>query len=101
MKTLAVAFLFCLTSTIANAREEIFLADKPVHCSSLKLIIETVSGPGYREEPIWSGRDEKSKYVMTANKKTGTWTFIQYNDNIACVIGVGEKGTMVLPGKTV
>ncbi len=101
MRKLAMAFLFCLTSTIANAQDEISLVNKPVYCSSLKLVIETVTSPEYREEPVWSGRDEKSKYIMTANRKTGTWTFIQYNDNIACVIGVGDKGKMFIPGKPV
>lgn len=101
MKKIAVAFLFCLTSTIVNARDDIQLVQKPVYCSSLKLVIETVTSPEYNEKPIWSGRDEKSKYIMTANNKTGTWTMIQYNDNIACVIGVGENGNMINLGKPV
>lgn len=38
---------------------------------------------------------------MFSNIKTGTWTLIQYNDNIACVIGTGDNGKQIFLGKTV
>lgn len=67
--------------------------EKPVVCSDLKTVIETVSGPKWGEQPIWSGKDETSRYVLTSNHKTKTWTMIQFNDKIACIIGIGDSAS--------
>lgn len=73
--------------------------EKPVVCSDLKTIIETVSGSKWQEEPVWSGRDDTSRYVLTVNQKTKTWTMIQFNDKIACIIGIGESATPIIFNK--
>ena len=94
MKATAVAFLFCLTSTIAYAIQP-FTVEKPVFCSDVKSMIEFLSGEEYREVPAWVGKDEKSKYVLMANEKTKTWTIVQFNDQVACVLGTGTNGNIV------
>lgn len=94
MKATAVAFLFCLTSTIAYAIQP-FTVEKPVFCTDVKSMIEFLSGEEYREVPAWVGKDEKSKYVVMANEKTKTWTIIQFNDQVACVLGTGTQGNIV------
>lgn len=99
MRKLTVAFLLGLTSFVAHAQKEI-IVEKPVFCSSLKIVIETITGT-YQEEPFWRGADEKSKFLMTVNPKSGSWTMIQYNDQIACVLGVGNNSKVLLLGKTV
>jgi len=98
MQKLAVAFLFGLTTLVANA--QVITVEKPVVCSDLKTVIENVSS-NYQEEPFWSGSDSLSKFVIMSNKKTGTWTIIQYNDKIACIIGTGENGKLLNLGKSV
>ena len=97
MKATAVAFLFCLTSTIAYAIQP-FTVEKPVFCTDVKSMIEFLSGGEYREVPAWVGKDEKSKYVVMANEKTKTWTIIQFNDQVACVLGTGTHGN-IIPSK--
>lgn len=94
-----VAFLFCLTSTIVYASES-FTVNKPVFCSDVKSIIEFLTGEGYREQPYWVGKDEKSKYIMLVNQKTKTWSMVQFNDQVACVIGAGEGSRLLNLGKT-
>jgi len=98
MRKLAVAFLFGLNTLVANA--QVIQIEKPVVCSTLKIIVETIS-QDFQEQPAWRGNDAKSKYIMFANSKTGTWTFIQYDDKIACVIGSGENGKQIFLGKTI
>lgn len=100
MKTCAVAFLFCLTSTIVYAAE-LFTVSKPVICSDPKSIIEYLSGEDYREQPNWAGRDEKSRYVLMVNDKTKTWSMVQFNDTVACIIGAGESASRLNLGKPV
>jgi len=67
---------------------------KPVPCKDAKtLALEVLKK--YGEEPIWFGEDETadSKYTITYNKQTKTWTFIQFDDNKACVLGYGQNVT--------
>ena len=72
--------------------------EKPVICDKIKTIVEVISGSKYSEQPVWVGQDDTSKYVMMANEKTGTWTIIQFNDQIACILGSGENHRIVNPG---
>lgn len=99
MKASAVAFLFCLTSTIAYAVEP-FSTQKPVVCADLKTIIEFISGGEFKEQPYWTAKDDKSKYVLMVNEQTKTWTLIQFNDQVACILGAGENSNKVNIGRT-
>ena len=63
--------------------------EKPVVCDISKVVIETLIGKDYKEQPFWIGNDETSRYVMLVNEKTKTWSFVQFNENVACVLGTG------------
>ena len=93
MQRLALAFLFCLTSSIANAQPAVQL-EKPVTCSTLKMVVEQLSEM-YKEEPHWSGAGVYSKYIMFVNPNTQAWTLVEYNDTVACIIGTGERSTLL------
>ena len=94
MKKTAVAFLFCLNSTIAYAIQP-FTVNKPVFCTDVKSMIEFLSGEDYQEVPTWIGKDDSSKYVLMSNEKHKTWTLVQFNDQVACVLGAGTDGSIV------
>jgi hypothetical protein len=99
MRKLAVAFLLALTSLVANA--EIVESNKPVVCSDVKTVIENISSV-YNESPYWIGAgNDSSKYVLMVNSKTKTWTIIQFNDKIACVIGTGSRGNLINLGENI
>jgi hypothetical protein len=98
MHKLAMAFLLGLTGFVVHA--QVIQVEKPVVCSNLKTIVETIS-QDFQEQPAWRGNDSNSKYIMFANDKTGSWTLIQYSDKIACVIGSGENGRQIFLGKPV
>ena len=93
MRMLALAFLFCLTSSIANAQPAVQV-DKTVTCSTLKNVVEQLSGI-YKEEPNWTGVSAYSKYIMFVNPNTQAWTLVEYNDTVACIIGTGERSTLL------
>lgn len=99
MKNPSVAFLFCLISSIANAQS--FQSSKPVLCAEIKELFKTLSGD-FKEIPMWSGKDASndSRYALFINEKTGTWTILQFSADTACVLGLGEKSSM-LPGNGV
>ena len=72
--------------------------EKPVICDKPEVVIKSLQDR-FKEQPLWLGIDEKSRYALFVNEKTKDWTIIQFNDNIACVIGVGEKSKFVFgPG---
>lgn len=98
MKKLIVAFLFCLTSLIANA--EGFVLNKPVICVDLQSLLKSLTET-HIELPIMLGKDssDSSKYSLFINQKTGTWTFIQFDDDVACIIGVGTSAVLKLGQK--
>jgi hypothetical protein len=71
--------------------------DKKVVCDYVAPVLDAVRNSQYKEIPVWSGSssDGKSKYIVVANTSTGTWTIIQFNEDIACFIGEGKDSTLV------
>lgn len=96
MNKVVVAFLFCLTSSIANAQA--FEAHKPLLCDETKKIIESLN-TNWKEIPIWTAKDgrDESRYGLFVNDKTKTWTLIQLTPQYACILGVGEESKLILP----
>ena len=94
MRPIALAFLFCLSSSVVNAQTAVQI-DKTVTCSTLKHVVEQLSGI-YQEEPHWNGVGNHSKYIMFVNPQTRSWTLVEYTDSgVACIIGTGEKSTLL------
>lgn len=81
-----------------QAQENVEL-QKKVLCNKVGVILSAMSANGYKEVPVWSGSEGDSRLMLLANEKTGTWTLIQMNTQIACVIGSGEKHKMVTNSK--
>jgi len=93
----AVAFLFCLTSTIANAqnKDSAFETQKPVVCDTTKKVLSVLMEK-HGEMPAWAGTDSSTntQYVLLVNPKSKTWTMVQFNPEIACVLGLGDKSIL-------
>lgn len=89
MRSIAMAFLFCLLSPIANAQEIIDL-QKPLKCSKPEAVMSYFRD-NFKEMPMWVGKTNTNTYVtLLVNKETRTWTLIEYEANLACVLGAGE-----------
>jgi hypothetical protein len=92
----SVVFLFCLSSTIANAQDiEAFNVSKKVICADTKSVFKNITESKYKELPVWVGRTEDSTMSIIANEETGTWTLIQFNKEVACVIDAGTDHTFL------
>lgn len=92
---LAVAFLFCLISTIAYA--EPFEVKKTLICDKTATILNGLQNGQYKESPSWAGMAsrEDSSYVIMSNESTGTWTIVQFNAETACILGEGKNGQAI------
>ena len=89
-KITALAFLFCFASTIANA--QIFESKKPITCGTAKIMLKSLTDPEINERPIWIGtsEDSKTRTIIFVNNTTLSWTVLQLDDKIACVLNTGE-----------
>jgi len=92
-RSLFMAFLFCLTSSIANAQG--YQSSKPVICDSFSEVFTTIIND-FNEKLFWAGEDltNESKYALMVNSETGTWTIIQFSKDTACVLGVGKNSSL-------
>ena len=89
MRRSALAFLFCLISTIANAQLKL---DKPFFCDSATSILQIIKDR-YKEVPVWVGSQNKGIVMLTVNEITKSWTLLEIYDEVACILGTGNKFT--------
>ncbi len=72
-----------------------FKSDKPTVCDELSAVMTHLSEK-YHEVPVWSGAgagklDSNTVIMLLVNHETRSWTMIQYDERVACILGVGEN----------
>ena len=90
-KAITAAFLFCLASSIANARDPA-LVDlvKEMKCSEAEFVIRHFAET-YDEKPLWVGKTTVNSHItLLVNKEKRSWTLVEYDSKMACVLGAGE-----------
>ena len=92
MHKLSMALLFCLISSIAHAQQIIDL-QKPLKCSDAQVVMNYFVDT-HKETPVWVGKSVHNTHItLLVNKETRSWTVIEYDTRIACVLGAGEDKT--------
>jgi hypothetical protein len=97
MKYLLGLILFISSAVIAQP----IIIQKPVTCTDAKMLLQGLTSSDYKETPAWLGIEpgaEVPKYSVFVNQQTKTWTIIQFNDTIACVLGTGTDSTQIFNG---
>ena len=93
--------LILLVPLLASA--EPIQINKPVTCENTLLIFQAlVEQAG--EKPIWVGKGDgtdTSKTVILANEKTKSWTIVQFDKNMACVLGSGVGSQLIFTGPVI
>lgn len=74
--------------------------NKPVTCVGSKELLDAIMNSNQPEKPVWTGRDEISRYALFLDEKTGSWTLIQFDDKTGCIIGFGDKSMLIQPKKS-
>jgi hypothetical protein len=87
-----------LLPILALAQQGPVKVDKEVLCDETAVILKWALDNDFNEQPFWMGADRISRYSLLVNEKSGTWTLIQFNKTIACIIGTGSGHTLVLKG---
>jgi len=77
--------------------------NKPVTCDSTLLVFQALLEQA-GEKPIWVGQGDgadTSKTVILANEKTKSWTIVQFDKNMACVLGSGISSQQIFTGPVI
>ena len=89
MKNTTVALLFCLISLIAHAQQIVDM-QKQIKCSDAQSVINHFS-INYQETPLWVGKTGTGTHItLLVNRETRSWTMIEYDASMACVLGTGD-----------
>ena len=92
--------LFVLV-VVGLAAAQSLTVQKPVECADTATLLRGLSGSDYKETPIWLGIQSDAplpKYSLFVNDQTKSWTLIQFDKKIACVLGTGEASTQIFNG---
>jgi len=92
-------FLLGVLLLPALALAEPVEVNKVVVCDEASKMLPHISEK-YGEKPLWIGSDSKSKFTITVNEETQTWSIIQYRteDDISCLIDSGTGFKFKIPG---
>jgi len=90
-----------IASTVMAQESRTF--NKPVLCADRDRVIKELSGSRYQEMPVWMGLENTTgdRYSLFVNPDTRSWTLLQFDDKIACVIGAGTRSRSIEPGPAV
>jgi len=84
--------LLLLLPTIVLAQDPV-VVEKQVVCNWVSVVLDSLKNT-HKEEPIWLGNDrDRTRYSVFVNPKNGHFTIIQFNNEIACVLGGGNSST--------
>lgn len=89
--------LFFLTSLLClTVVAQPVTTKKEVQCDKTELMLSVLKGKDFQEVPIWLGNgDSKApNYSLFVNAETKTWTIIQFNNELSCILGSGESYTI-------
>jgi len=91
-----VVMLFLISKVMAEPVQ----IKKPVMCESTPLVFQALSDQA-GEKPIWLGKGDgvdTSRTVILANETTKTWTIVQFDKDMACILGSGVDSRQIFTG---
>jgi hypothetical protein len=84
--------LALLISTTSFSQEVINLA-KEIKCSNAEFVMNHFA-ENYGEKPVWVGKTSFNTYTtLMVNKEKRSWTLIEYDSRLACVLSAGEASS--------
>lgn len=95
MKSLLFGVL--LLPVLAVAQQDYVTVEKKVVCGETKKVLEELFVQ-FEEVPVWTGDEPGSRYGLLINEKTNSWTLIQFNENVTCIIGAGTDSKEIILG---
>jgi len=73
--------------------QEVMNLTKQMRCSNAEFIMSEFTQK-WGEVPVWVANTSTGTHVtLLINKEKKTWTMIEYDARIACILNVGEGGS--------
>jgi hypothetical protein len=94
-KFLTILLLIPLLTVARSTVDDAVLMDVRVVCDKKSLVFEVLTQGPTQEVPIWKGVESNMDVVLFANQKSGSWTMVQVNKNIACILAAGDAGRTI------
>ena len=88
-------FLITLLFFPLLVQAQVIKAEKTIECAPLSFVLEALAKSDYEEMPVWIGQQENTHYSLFVGGKTKTWTLIQFDEKVACVLGSGLNSKMI------
>lgn len=92
IKKIITAGVLFILPTLAISQQ---VQQKPVLCDETIKMLPFLE-KAYKEQPHWVGKatkDSEGWFVVMLNEETKTWTLVQYNHEVACLLGDGKTYT--------
>ncbi len=93
--------LLLVVSVIGIVAAQPVTVQKPVDCVNTETLFQGLISSNYKEKPIWLGIQSDAplpKYSLFVNEQTKSWTLVQFDEKIACVLGTGENSIRIFTG---
>ena len=87
--------LLCAMAVPLVAFAESVKLNKEVICNDASVVFPALDQ--FNEQPMFSGTLSASTIVFMVNVETQSWTILQTDGNVACVIDVGEGFKFQIP----
>lgn len=100
-KLLALILIIPLLTSAESEVADAFIMEKKLVCDQTSVMMEVLTKGNAQETPIWGGSNDNARFGLLVNQETGTWTMIQFNKDIACILGHGENSFAIPRGKRV
>ena len=76
------------------------IIEKPLQCLPTDQVLKELARE-YDEKIVWHGvgvDQELRRYGLWVNESSKTWTLVQFDETIACILGAGRISTEVFYG---
>jgi hypothetical protein len=89
--TKIILFVFVLLVSIPCLAQE--QRNKTVLCAETESVLDSLASEKFNEKLQWTGTasSQNSRFALMVNAETDGWTLIQFNANVACVLGTGDQ----------
>jgi hypothetical protein len=93
MKSLIKPLVFVGLVTLTTALNAQTTIQKPVVCDLTTKITAVLMDDEIKERLVWAGVNQRNShtFLLMANDKTGTWTFLEIAEQWACILAMGDR----------
>lgn len=90
-KRLLCFALLTTSQVFAQPVAQLFDLQKIIKCTDAETILVYIAKE-FNEQPVWVGKTMVNTHItLLANKEKRTWTIVEYDSKIGCVIAAGDS----------